>query len=150
MKNHNHDLIDPIWTPSEQAMYEASRHRYDKPRPWQAVMSGKARFSTSKMDRPVPGDVSEIESEPTKPYEFRDGVHLPQKHRPTQWRMSHAFVGKSQPNGIPVNPTRIASGELGREKRTDAKRWKTPTQTRKTTRVRAKADKWLAKHGSKV
>ena len=146
MKDHNHDLIDPNWTRSEQAMYEASRHRFDKPRQWQAVMSGKARFSTSKLDRPVPGDVSEIESEPSKPYEFRDGVHVSHQHRTTQWKMSHAFVGKSQPNGIPVNPTKV----IGKEKRTDAKRWKTPTQTRKTTRVRAKADKWLAKHGSKV
>ena len=143
MRNHNTELIDPIWTRSEQAMYEVSRHRIDKPRAWQATLG-------TKSDRLVPGDVSEIESEPTKPYEFRDGVHVSHAQRSTLWPMAHAFVGKSQPNEIPVNPTRIASGELGREKRTDAKRWKTPTQTRKTTRVRAKASKWMAKHGSKI
>ena len=70
--------------------------------------------------------------------------------QPTLWPMAHAFVGKSHPDSIPVNPTGIASGKPGREKRTDAKRWKVPKVTAKTTRVRRKADKWIAKHGGRV
>ena len=66
--------------------------------------------------------------------------------QPTLWPMAHAFVGQSHPDSIPVNPTRVT----GKEKRTDAKRWKTPQATRKTAKVRRKADKWLAKNGHRV
>ena len=70
--------------------------------------------------------------------------------QPTLWPMAHAFVGQSHPDSIPVNPTGIASGPLGKEKRTDAKRWKTPMPTRKTNKVRARAAKWIAKHGGLI
>jgi hypothetical protein len=77
------------------------------------------------------------------PYTHREGVHVTHDYQPTLWRMSHAFVGKSQPDAIPVNPTRVT----GKENR---RGWKTPKATRKTATVRRKADKWIAKHGAKV
>ena len=36
---------------------------------------------------------------------------------------------------------------VGKEKRTDAKRWGTPQQTKKTQAVKRRANKWLAKYG---
>ena len=69
----------------------------------------------------------------------------------TLWPMAHAVTppncpDKCHPNSIPVNPTKV----IGEEKRTDAKRWKVPQVTQKTTRARRKADKWIAKHGHQV
>ena len=64
--------------------------------------------------------------------------------QPTLWPMAHAFVGKSHPDSIPVNPTRIASGAAGREKRFQADQWKVFRPTRKTNKVRRKAAKWTA------
>ncbi|WP_186489217.1 hypothetical protein [Synechococcus sp. BIOS-U3-1] len=69
----------------------------------------------------------------------------------TLWPMAHAVTppncpDKCHPNSIPVNPTKV----IGKEKRTDAKRWKTPKTTTKTTNIRRKADKWIARHGHKV
>ena len=61
------------------------------------------------------------------------------QHQPTLWPMAHAFVGKSHPDSIPVNPTRVT----GKENR---RGWKAAKPTTKTTRVRRKADKWIAKH----
>ena len=72
------------------------------------------------------------------------------QHQRTLWPMKHCFVGKSHPDSIPVNPTRIASGKAGREKRTQGDQWKVIRPTRKTAKVRRKADQWLARHGSKI
>ena len=62
--------------------------------------------------------------------------------QPTLWPMAHAFVGQSHPDSIPVNPTRV----IGKEKRTRADEWKVNRPTRKTAKVRRKADKWIAKN----
>ena len=66
--------------------------------------------------------------------------------QPTLWPMAHAFVGRSHPDSIPVNPTRVT----GKEKRTDAKHWKVPRPTAKTNKVRRKADKWITKNSHRI
>ena len=79
------------------------------------------------------------------PFTLRDGVHLFQAYRPTAFPMKVSAPRETQPQADTVvhGMTRVTG-------KTNKKGWKTPRHTAKTTRVRRKADKWIAKHGAKV
>lgn len=81
---------------------------------------------------------------PTEAASFtaRPEVHKDQRYRKTAFPMKRAPHGKSHPDPE-FRQTRV----IGKEKRTDEKRWKTPKVTAKTEAKRARAAEWLAKHG---
>ena len=134
-----------IWTRQDQASFEASRHRIDKHPEWQATMSSAGPNNPKTQDRPVPGNVGSLPPrEPSAPFTHREGVHVSHKYRKSAFPMKVSAPRETQPQADTVvhGMTKV----IGKEKRTDAKRWKTPKATTKTKRVRRKADKWIAKH----
>ena len=48
------------WSRREQAMYEASRYRFDKQPKWQALMRSVGPNNPQIQERPVPGDVGSL------------------------------------------------------------------------------------------
>ena len=90
---------------------------------------------------PVP-TAETLPLEESKPFTFREGVHVHQDYRPTAFPMKVSAPRETQPQ-----PDTVINGMtkvIGKENR---RGWKTPRHTRKTAKVRRKADRWLRKNG---
>ena len=84
-----------------------------------------------------------------QPFTHREGVHQHQEYQPTHWPMPRGRSGKGNRTTADTVVTRQTK-VIGAEKRTDAKRWKTPKATAKTEARRNRAQAWLRKNGSLI
>ena len=98
-----------------------------------------------RIDQPAVPTAENLPVEPAKAKTMTVHQHIPYEG-PTAYPMPR---GRSRQGNRTTTDTVITTVTkvVGKEKRTDAKRWKTPKQTKKTQAVKRRANKWLAKYG---